>query len=73
MAKMLALLSSSILFVEIDAGILHLAGAVGTPCVGIAEPTDPDCFLPRNCASIGVTGELTCIGCYRDASGHCIG
>jgi ADP-heptose:LPS heptosyltransferase len=69
MAEMLALLSSSILFVGIDAGILHVAGAVGTPCVGIFEPTDPECFLPRNCASIGVTGELTCIGCHHGASG----
>jgi ADP-heptose:LPS heptosyltransferase len=69
MAEMLALLSSSILFVGIDSGILHLAGAVGTPCVGIFGPTDPECFLPRNCASIGVTGELTCIGCHHNASG----
>ena len=69
MAEMLALLSSSLLFVGIDSGILHLAGAVGAPCVGIFGPTDPGCFLPRNTASIGVTGKLTCIGCHHDANG----
>ncbi len=66
-AEMLALLSSSILFVGVDSGILHLAGAVGTPYVG-SFPTDSGCSLPGNSASIDVTGKLTCIGCHHNAS-----
>jgi ADP-heptose:LPS heptosyltransferase len=39
--QMLALLKDADLFVGIDSGMLHLAGAVRTPCVGIFGPTDP--------------------------------
>ena len=69
MDQTLALLSLADLFVGIDSGVLHMAGAVDTPCVGIFGPTDPLCFLPRNSRAAGVTSNVTCLGCHHDPQG----
>src|SRR5262249_27626403 len=63
--QMLALLRVADLFVGIDSGMLHLAGAVRTSCVGIFGPTDPNCFLPTSSPGIGVTAQVSCIGCHH--------
>lgn len=65
----LALLSLADLFVGIDSGVLHLAGAVNTPCVGIFGPTDPACFLPRNARARGVLSDVSCLGCHHEKEG----
>jgi ADP-heptose:LPS heptosyltransferase len=67
--QMLALLKVADLFVGIDSGMLHLAGAVGTSCVGIFGPTDPSCRLPIGSPSTGVTAEVPCLGCHHDTDG----
>ena len=41
-----ALLARGRLFVGHDSGISHLAAAVGTPCVLLFGPTDPDIWAP---------------------------
>lgn len=41
-----ALLTRCGLFLGHDSGISHLAGAVGTPCVLLFGPTDPDIWAP---------------------------
>jgi ADP-heptose:LPS heptosyltransferase len=50
-----------------DSFILHLAGAVSTPVVGVFGPTLPEYFLPPSSICVGVNrADLPCIGCHRD-------
>jgi ADP-heptose:LPS heptosyltransferase len=67
--EMLALLKAADLFVGIDSGMLHMAGAVRTSCVGIFGPVDPSCRLPTSSPAVGVTAQVPCIGCQHNASG----
>lgn len=67
--QMLALLKVADLFIGIDSGMLHLAGAVRTSCVGIFGPTDPSCFLPTSSPAVGVTAQVPCIGCHHNMNG----
>jgi ADP-heptose:LPS heptosyltransferase len=67
--QMIALLETAKLFVGIDSGMLHLAGAASTPIVGLFGPTDPDCFLPREGPARGVTSGVECLGCHHDLRG----
>jgi ADP-heptose:LPS heptosyltransferase len=53
------------LFVGIDSGLLHIAGAVGTPCVGLFGPIDPALRLPPETPSIGVVADVPCLGCHH--------
>jgi ADP-heptose:LPS heptosyltransferase len=53
------------LFVGIDSGLLHAAGAVGTPTVGLFGPTDPTFILPPETPSIGVVSDAPCLGCQH--------
>ena len=69
MDQTLALLSLANLFVGVDSGVLHLAGVMDAPCVGIFGPTDPMCFLPRNGHSVGVISNVSCLGCHHDSQG----
>ena len=39
--ELMGLLSLARLFVGIDSGVLHLAAALGTPCIALFGPTDP--------------------------------
>jgi ADP-heptose:LPS heptosyltransferase/glycosyltransferase involved in cell wall biosynthesis len=67
--EMLALLKTAQLFVGIDSGMLHLAGAVSAPCVGVFGPTDPQCILPRESPALGVTSKVECLGCHHNVQG----
>jgi ADP-heptose:LPS heptosyltransferase len=69
MDQTLALLSLANLFVGVDSGVLHLAGVMDAPCVGIFGPTDPMCFLPRNGRSAGMVSNVSCLGCHHDPQG----
>jgi ADP-heptose:LPS heptosyltransferase len=69
MDQMLALLKEADLFVGIDSGMLHMAGAVRTACVGIFGPTDPGCRLPIGSPAVGVTAQVPCLGCHHNAEG----
>lgn len=53
------------LVIGVDSGILHLAGAVGTPSVGIFGPTNPELRLPRHVPSVGVFKQLPCSFCHH--------
>ncbi|MGA2075430.1 MAG: glycosyltransferase family 9 protein [Terriglobia bacterium] len=53
------------LFVGVDSGPLHMAGAVGTPSVGLFGATDPALHLPPKTASIAVAGDVPCLGCQQ--------
>jgi ADP-heptose:LPS heptosyltransferase len=67
--QMLALLGQANLFVGIDSGMLHLAGAVGTPCVGVFGPTKPEYRLPRHSPTAGAIAQVDCAGCHHRENG----
>lgn len=60
-----ALLSSVDLFIGIDSGVLHMAGAVGATCIGIFGSTDPKLRMPQNSSSVGVSHQLPCSYCHH--------
>jgi len=60
-----ALLSVADLFIGIDSGMIHMAGAAGTPCVGIYGPTNPAFLLPRNPNAVGISHPLPCSFCHH--------
>jgi ADP-heptose:LPS heptosyltransferase len=48
-----------------DTGPFHLAAAVGTPCVGVYGPTDPERNGPYGAPSRTVNAPLPCAPCWR--------
>ena len=63
-----AVLSLCDQFVGIDSGLLHMAGAVGTPGVGLFGPVDPSLRLPPVTPAVGVCAPLAdvpCLGCHH--------
>lgn len=65
-----AVLAAADAFAGIDSGLLHLAGAVGTPSLGVFGPVDPDRRLPPSTPSIGVVAardSVPCLGCHHRA------
>lgn len=59
-AELLALMQRASLFVGNDSGPMHVAGAVGTPLVGMFGPGDPARLLPRsrNARALGGPGKV---------------
>lgn len=53
------------LFIGIDSGLLHIAGAVETPTVGLFGAIDPKLRLPPVTPSIGVVANVPCLGCHH--------
>jgi ADP-heptose:LPS heptosyltransferase len=53
------------LVVGVDSGLLHMAGAVGTPCVGLFGAINPALRLPTETPSIGVASDVPCLGCHH--------
>lgn len=51
------------LLIGVDSALLHIAGAVGTPSVGLFGPVNPALRLPPETPSIGVVGDVPCLGC----------
>ena len=54
------------LLIGIDSGLLHMAGAVGTPLIGIFGPTDPRYFLPLKSLAHGVSHAVPCSFCHHE-------
>jgi ADP-heptose:LPS heptosyltransferase len=53
------------LFIGIDSGLLHAAGAVGTRTVGLFGPINPKLRLPPETPSVAVTADVPCLGCHH--------
>jgi ADP-heptose:LPS heptosyltransferase len=53
------------LLIAIDSGPVHIAAAVGTNCVGIFGPTDPDLRLWRRERAEAVYYKLNCSFCHH--------
>jgi ADP-heptose:LPS heptosyltransferase len=60
------ILSLCRLLIGIDSGLLHLAGALGTPRIGVFGPTNPRYFLPFGILSQGVFHALPCSFCHHE-------
>lgn len=69
LVETLALLTRSSLCVGVDSGLLHLAGAVGTPCLGFFGPTLPECFLPDSATASRAQADVPCLGCHHLPTG----
>ena len=65
LAETVAALEQVDLFVGIDSGLLHAAGAVGTRTVGLFGPVNPELRMPVETPSIAVTSEVPCLGCHH--------
>ncbi|MEI6198118.1 MAG: glycosyltransferase family 9 protein, partial [Verrucomicrobiota bacterium] len=61
-----AILSQCRLFIGLDSGLLHLAGAVGIPVIGVFGPTNPRYFLPLNPPAQGISQALPCSFCQHE-------
>lgn len=64
-----ALLSLARLSLGVDSGIMHLAGGVGIPTVGIFGPSSPELRLPIGNLCMGVRSKVPCLGCHHAEGG----
>jgi ADP-heptose:LPS heptosyltransferase len=60
-----AIIEALDLFIGIDSGLLHISGAVSTPCVGLFGAVDPRLRLPPESLAAGVTSDVPCLGCQH--------
>jgi heptosyltransferase-2 len=58
------LISECTVFVSNDTGLMHLAGALGTPVVALFGPTNPNSFRPPGHRQRVVEGRAPCAPCY---------
>jgi ADP-heptose:LPS heptosyltransferase len=63
--ELVALIASCDLVISIDSGPVHVAGAVGTPVIGLFGPLDPASRLPPDSEAIGLFGEVPCLFCHN--------
>ena len=63
--KLIHLVAAVDLLVGIDSGPIHVAGAVGTPCVGLFGPTDPSLIISNPELAAGVFYRVECSFCRR--------
>jgi lipopolysaccharide heptosyltransferase II len=69
--ELAALLHKTSIMVTNDSGPMHIAAAVGTPCVAIFGPTNPRLQGPYGDRHVVVRNEtLACLGCNRLACSH---
>ena len=78
-----AIISKCDLIITNDSLILHLAGAVDTPCVGLFGNTNADCMIQSYPFCVGIQGEcklnkppcwyhLSCGASYSDGALPCV-
>jgi hypothetical protein len=53
------------LIISIDSGPVHLAGAVGTPVIGLFGSTNPLYRLPPDSPSVALLSEVPCLFCHH--------
>ncbi|MEW6378563.1 MAG: glycosyltransferase family 9 protein [bacterium] len=61
----LALMQRAHLFIAGDTGPLHMAAALGTPCVGLYGPSTPERNGPYGDIHRVVQADVSCRGCFR--------
>lgn len=60
-----AVLEQCDLFIGLDSGLIHLAGATGTSCVGLFGPTRAEFLMPPGTPSIALQAGVGCGGCHH--------
>ena len=63
--ELVALIAICDLIISIDSGPVHVAGAVGTPLIGLFGPLDPASRLPPDSNSLGLFGDVPCLFCHN--------
>lgn len=63
-----ALIERSDLFVGNDSGLMHMASATRTPCVGVFGPTDPHRTGPYSPLARTIQADVDCAPCFQR---HC--
>ena len=63
--ELTAVIAMSTIVISIDSGPIHIAGAVGTPIVGLFGAVNPALRLPPHSRSIGLHANLPCIFCHH--------
>lgn len=71
LAQTAALIEKCRLFISNDSGLLHVAGAMHTPVIGIFGPTDPKRTGPYSDSSIVIRKDLGCSPCYQGKPVRC--
>jgi ADP-heptose:LPS heptosyltransferase len=71
MDDLVSLIAGFQLLISVDSGPVHIAGAVGTPVVGLYGAVDPRLRLPRKAPAIGVFSDVPCRFCHhKTPRGH---
>ena len=63
--ELVALIAGCHLIVSIDSGPVHIAGAVGTPVVGLFGAVNPLFRLPPDSPSSGLFSDVPCLFCHH--------
>ena len=65
--ELVALIAVCDLVVSIDSGPLHVAGAVGTPSIGLFGPMNPASILPPDspAPALGLVSDVPCVFCHN--------
>jgi ADP-heptose:LPS heptosyltransferase len=63
--ELVALVAGCDLLVSIDSGPVHLAGAVGTPVVGLFGAVNPRFRLPPDSLTVGLFRDVPCLFCHH--------
>ncbi len=63
--ELVALVAGCHLLVSIDSGPVHLAGAVGTPVVGLFGAVNPQYRLPPESPAVGLFSNVPCLYCHH--------
>jgi ADP-heptose:LPS heptosyltransferase len=65
--ELVALIAVCDLIISIDSGPMHVAGAVGTPAIGLFGPVDPASRLPPSSSApaLGLVSDVPCLFCHN--------
>jgi ADP-heptose:LPS heptosyltransferase len=63
--ELVALIAVCDLLVSIDSGPMHVAGAVGTPVIGLFGAVNPRHRLPPDSQSAGLFSDVPCLFCHH--------
>ena len=63
--ELVALIAACNLIVSIDSGPVHVAGAVGTPVIGLFGPLNPDLVLTPEAPGLGLFANVPCLFCHN--------
>ena len=64
-AEIVALIAGCDLMISIDSGPVHVAGAVGTPIIGLFGPLNPSLILPPASPALGLCSDVPCLFCFN--------